>query len=368
MTEISLVLSSPASGAAATAVALYDAGTGICAIPSSAIANLLTMRDQLVQMMGGAPRMSPDNLRQFAQTLGSILFGEDIGRTVASAIQPPLIAKIIATTKELKAIPWEYAAPPGGDPPQLTSSIVRLIPEFRANPPPPLHLNGNLRILLLSASPQNFDRIPWSDIRDRLVQVFRAALPEFEVIADAAQPRSNRYLRIVSAATPDAVRRSIRNDDPHIIHFVGHGTDKGIALIGEQASRPVLMDGGALGAAVSMARSCRLVILSACDVANPRQLDPINETISTFAEQVVRNANALPAIIASQMIINESTISTFCEGLYGELLNSGSIDVAMAAGRCNVAAQLGTTTNAPIEWGIPVLYRRLGVSHLFQNA
>ncbi|MEJ1962801.1 MAG: CHAT domain-containing protein [Gammaproteobacteria bacterium] len=363
MAEISLILSSPATGSAATAVAISDGGTGVGVIPPQAISTLLTMRDQIVQMMAGAPRMSPNDLKLFARSMGKVLFGDDIGLTVTNATQPPLITKIIATTQELKAIPWEYAALPGVDPPQLTNSVVRLIPEFRSAPPPLLPRNGNFRVLLLSASPQNFERIPWPDIRDRLISVFNTVLPGLEVIADDEKPQTPRFLRIVNAATQTIVRRRIRDDDPHIVHFVGHGTDKGIALIDGQSNRAVLMDGNAFSAALMAAGSCRLVILSACDTANPQTMDPVNETIGTFAEQVVRNA--VPAVIASQTVINDGTIATFCEGLYPELLTSGSIDLAMAAGRCNVAAQLGTVTNAAIEWGIPVLYRRLGAARLF---
>lgn len=363
MAEISLILTSPGKGAAATAVALGEGGTGINVIPSQAITDLLTIRDQIVNMMAGAPRMNPTELKLLAQSMGRVLFGGDVGLTITHANQPPLITKILATTQELKAIPWEYAAIPGPDPPQATNSIVRLIPEFRATPAAPLARDVGFRVLLLSASPQNFDRIPWPDIRDRLIRVFEGALPGLEVVGDNAKPQTRSFLRVVNAATQTIVRRSIRDDDPHIVHFVGHGTDKGIALIDGQSNRATLMDGNAFGAALLGAASCRLVILSACDTANPQTMDPVNESIGTFADQVVRNA--VPAVIANQAVINEGTIATFCEGLYPELMKSGSIDLAMAAARCNVAAQLGTVANAAIEWGIPVLYRRHGAARLF---
>jgi len=365
MAEISLILTCPAAGAPATAVATGDSGTGVGVIPQAAIATLLAMRDQIFQMMTGAPRMSSSDLRQFGRSMGKVLFCDDIGPAVMNASMPkPLITKILATTQELKAIPWEYAEwPTGEQSPQLMNSVVRLIPEFRAGPPAPLARNGDFRVLLLSASPLNFDRIPWPDIRDGLIRVFQTALPNLEIVADAQQPSTRTFIRIVNAATQTIVRQTIRNDDPHIVHFVGHGTDKGIALIDAKTNKSVLMDGTAFGAALQAAGSCRLAILSACDVANPLTLEPVNETVGTFAEQIVRNA--VPAAIASQAVINKETIATFCEGLYPELLDSGSIDLAVAAGRCNVAAQLGTVTSAAIEWGIPVLYRRHGAARLF---
>jgi hypothetical protein len=246
----------------------------------------------------------------------------------------------------------------------MKNSVVRLIPEFQADLSEPPDRGGAFRILLLSASPMNFDRIPWEDIRDGLIGVFQGLLPNLQVIADSEPQPGQSFIRIVSAATHTSVRKSIRDDDPHIVHFVGHGTDRGIALINPVNGKSALMDATAFGSALQSALSCRLAILSACDVANPKTLDPVDETIGTFAEQVARTH--VPAVIASQAVINKETIATFCEALYRELLNSGSIDLAVAAGRCNVAAQLGRTDSAAIEWGIPVLYRRLGASKLFK--
>lgn len=365
MAEINLILSSHAAGVPVTAVALEDTGTGIGVIPQAAIDALLRMRGQIIQMMGGAPRMSASELVRFSRMMGRVLYSDDIGRAVTNAsAPPPLITKILATTRQLKAIPWEYAAwPTGEDSSQLNNCVVRLIPQFRAAPPVTLPRNGDFRVLMLSASPLKFDRIPWPDIRDSLVRVFQAALPKLEIFADDQQPTTHASLCIVKAATKVLAWRKIRDYDPHIIHFIGHGTDKGIALIDGETNTSVLMDGMAFGTALLTAPSCRLVILSACDTANPGTLDPVNETIDTFAEQIVRNA--VPAVIASQTVIDKSTIATFCEALYMELLKSGSIDLAVASGRCNVAAQLGTVTSAAIEWGIPVLYRRLGAGKLF---
>src|SRR6185503_1222718 len=103
-------------------------------------------------------------------------------------------------------------------------------------------------------------------------------------------------------------------------------------------STSTVLTAPAFQASLVQAPSCRLVILSACDTANQAPINPVNDTIGTFAEQLVRNA--IPAVIASQTVIDKRTIATFCEGLYPELVRSGSIDVAVAAGRCAVAREL----------------------------
>lgn len=339
---------------------------GVSSIPTAAISSLLGIRDQIIQMMNGAPRMTSDDLRRFGQVMGKALFSDDVGATwtSANAAPLPLITKILATSPDLKAIPWEYAAwPSGQDGPQLATSVVRLVPQARAVSPQPI-AKGDLRILLLSASPLTLNAIPWSDVRDVLIRVFRTALPEAEFVADDGKPAGKNYIRIVEAATRKSVEQWIGKDDPHVVHFIGHGTDRGLALINSKKNAPTLMTATAFQAALLQAPSCRLVILSACDTANQATgIHPVDATIGTFAEQLVRNAVA--AVIASQAVIDKRTVATFCEGLYPELVRSGSIDIAVAAGRCSIASELDKVESAAIEWGIPVLYRRLGAGQLF---
>ena len=166
MAEISLILSASSVGAPATAVAVADGGTGVAVIPPAAIASLLAAREKIIEMMNGAPRMSSDDLRQFGKMMGKALFSEDVGATWTHANAPtvPLITKILATSQELKSIPWEYAAwPSGQDGPQLATSVVRLVPQARALPLAPI-ARGELRILLLSASPFRLNAIPWTRV------------------------------------------------------------------------------------------------------------------------------------------------------------------------------------------------------------
>ena len=70
MAEIHLILTASAAEAPAIAVAVADGGTGVALIPRAAIKSLLDARDQIIQMMNGAPRMSSDDLRRFGQAMG----------------------------------------------------------------------------------------------------------------------------------------------------------------------------------------------------------------------------------------------------------------------------------------------------------
>jgi hypothetical protein len=370
MAEISLILTSPNGGLPATTIALAESGIGVSSISQTAIESLLQVRDHIVRMMKGERRMTSAELRQFGENMCGILFSQDVGatwndvdatlRATARAnnavTRDPLVTRILATTPELKSIPWEYAAWPSGQAgPLRLNSIVRIVPLARGGGTVPLQREHGLRILLLSASPLGLDAIPWTDIRDTLFAVFASPSADIEVVTDNNAPATNTYIRIVEAATRSAVDKWVRNDDPHVIHFVGHGTHNGLSLIDSRNGNQTLMSAAAFQGALQSARSLRLVILSACDAANNAALTPVDASIGTFAEQIVQNV--VPAVVASQMVIEKRTIAAFCEALYRELLYSGSIDVAVAAGRCSIAQALDASDSAAIEWGIPVLYR-----------
>ena len=354
MAEISLILTSAEVGSAATAVAVADGGTGVSLIPPAAVKSLLDIRDRIVQMMNArAPRMSSDDLRLFGQEMRKALFSEEVGATWlhANNAAVPLVTKILATSPELKAIPWEYAAMPSGqDSPQLAASVVRLVPQARAMPLAPI-ARANLRILLLSASPLHLKAISWNEVRDRLIQVFHGALPNVELVADDRQPAGASYIRIVEAATRKSVGQWLDTVDPHVVHFIGHGTDRGVALINSKKNDPTLMTGAAFQAALLRAPSCRLVILSACDTANQAAINPVDATIGTLAEQLVRNA--VPAVRRQSDRHRQADDRDVLPGLYLELVKSGSIDQAVAAGRCEIARNLDEVDSAAIELGHP---------------
>jgi hypothetical protein len=379
MPEISVILSSGGPAAPATAIALANSGMGVASIPPETIALMLKARQEIIQMMEGGKRMTSEELRKLGQFICKALFDADVGATWTHALSTggtpsteALSTTLLATTKELKAIPWEYAAwPDGVDGPHQLKSVVRIVPQARTSTPPPIvTATEGLRVLLLSASPLGLTGIPWPDVRDDLIKVFKGAFtppvrllpPKLEVVGDDEVPSTNRFVRIVEAATRENVAARLEADQPHVVHFVGHGTDKGLALIKGKNAATVL-SANAFEKALAKAPSVRLVILSACDVANTKTFDPVDETVGTLAEQLVRNA--VPAVVASQTVIDKRTIAPFCRGMYPLLLESRSIDDAVAEGRCEIVRVLDEADKAAIEWGIPVLYRRLGASKLF---
>src|SRR5437588_290262 len=79
MAEISLILTSPGGRSPGTAIAIADRGVGVASITQRSIKELARVRDHIVAMMGGAPRMTSSQLRSFGKTMGKILFCDDVG-------------------------------------------------------------------------------------------------------------------------------------------------------------------------------------------------------------------------------------------------------------------------------------------------
>lgn len=363
MPEIQLILSPHGADTPSVSVAISPSSMGVAAIPARAIADLLRFRDRLIGMLKGEPRYSTAQLQESGQLIRTFLFNAEIGTTWIDAAHGSagLVTGLIATTPELKAIPWEYAAWPNAvDGPHRDSSIVRLVPRI-AKALPPLARAKDLRVLMLLASPQGMEGIDWQDLRDTQLRLF-SRLEGFELVVDDETPAAKRFMRIVEGATRQGVIEAIKRDNPHIVHFVGHGSDQGIALVDSRTRQADLMPATAFRSALEAAPALRLVILSACDGANPLP-DQTPHSVDTLAEHLVRNV--VPAVVANQIVVNNRSIRPFCEALYLELLESGSIDRAVAAGRCQVNSVLADADSAAIEWGIPVLYRRLGAAQIF---
>lgn len=364
MSEIRLILSSSASEAPVTSVAIADTGMGVSVIEHDGIQKLRLVREQLEAMMRGAPRMTSNDLRRFGQAMREILFAGEV-RDTANGIQGDIVAAILATNPRLKAIPWEYVAWPNGQSgPHPNNSVVRIVPQARNEPLDRIVKSDGLRILVLTASPNGLGSFSFGEFEDAITRAFASALPEIAFLReDDPRPETGRnFIRILEAATLARVRNAIKADSPHIVHFVGHGTSEGIALVDTKKRAAVVLSGTSICEALRLAPSIRLLILSACETADTTKIKQTDETVGVLAEEVVRNA--VPAVIASQMVIDMRTVVLFCEGLYRELLSSGSIDLAIARGRCELA-QLDEANRAAFEWGIPVLYRRVGAAQLF---
>jgi hypothetical protein len=240
---------------------------------------------------------------------------------------------------EIGMLPWEYCFDSELQFLALRREmpIVRYIeqgsiPERVAAPRP-------ARILLASASPSGWDTIDAAgevaQVRQELQNLVNEGLIEVQVM---------------DHTTWDSLQLKLNTFQPHIFHFIGHGTFKvdsgrgAIVLENEQggphelASRTFATQLQSLGV--------KVVILNACKTAAQSRTD----AFMGIAPALVR-AN-IPAVIAMQFAIPQDTAARFARQLYRFLAIGQPLDRAITETRINISGY------DEVFWAIPVLFMR----------
>jgi hypothetical protein len=217
--------------------------------------------------------------------------------------------------------------------------IVRIID---SNEPPVTPLAGELcRVLLASANPVDTEHL---DL-DRECALVKETLL-----------RNNLPPEVLRETSRSQLSNRIRDGKPQIVHFMGHGSfdsvrEEGVLLLeGKRGARDPLRASEFATFFAGMAAP-RLVILNACQTAAAGQPRRFNAFSSTAAALV---AAGLPAVIAMQSTIGDENAITFTERLYRRLLDSETVEAAVADARVALKGVDAYTLN----WAVPVLYMR----------
>lgn len=158
--------------------------------------------------------------------------------------------------------------------------------------------------------------------------------------------------------TPEELRETISDFDPHILHFAGHGEfsaseGEGQIILQDESGNPAPLPAGDLVLLLKGSRSLRLVFLNSCDGA--REGDT---SLSSTASQLV--SAGIPAVIAMQFEISDDVAIRFAQVVYRQLCNGRAVDAAVAEAR--LAIKLANS----FEWSTPVLYLRTQQTLLFR--
>lgn len=233
----------------------------------------------------------------------------------------------------------------------LWSPIVRFL--VTRETPRPVTLDDDLRILLISANPQG-----------------SASLDLAHEAAELAAAWSERGLSVHHLADPSVERgdlhRAIRREDPHVLHFMGHGafderSGKGGLVLGGRHELPRVYTAEVLRGDVRASSSLRFVCLNACTTGRlPRRegQDPFSGLASSLVMAGV------PAVVAMQFPISDRAAMAFSSGLYRALVAGDPVDAAVTEGRMAVFTQDPESW----EWATPALYLSVPDGRLFSEA
>jgi hypothetical protein len=253
---------------------------------------------------------------------------------------------------ELEKLPWEYSYNPerseflalSSTSPlaRYTSLQHRISPAIAAKP---------LRALVVVSGPSSYPRIDadreWIGLLDSI---------------DFLGAERKLLVERLQKPTLLDLQRKLRQDEYHIIHFIGHGvTDKatgeGQLVFEDETGRSRLVNGQHLGALMRDHVSLRYMCLT-----GPTRTGVGTEyaALLDVSRNLVRRGVA--AVVAPQLRISQPAWLAFCLTLYRGLANLQPVDLAMVDARKAMAEE-----SDDLGWGAPVFFSRSVDGRLFDD-
>lgn len=212
----------------------------------------------------------------------------------------------------------------------------------------PLAVDPPLRVLVMAASPTDFERLDAPTELDKIHQAL-----------DGLQQEGRVQLDRTSVGTLSELRRKLRTSQYHVFHFIGHGrydseAQDGLLALEGVNGRAHLVSGADLGAMLHDHKSLRLAVLNSCEGARGGLRDPYSGTAQSLIYQ------GIPAVVAMQFEITDNAAITFAHSLYETVAHGYPLDAAVASARNAVRDE-----DNPVEWATPVLYLRAPDGRIF---
>ncbi|NJN84237.1 MAG: CHAT domain-containing protein [Caldilineaceae bacterium] len=250
---------------------------------------------------------------------------------------------------ELADLPWEYLYDPTARRHLALSDatpVVRYLEMPQSEQP--LMVTRPLRILALISDPSG---VPKLDVEREwaLLQQSLATLQQGGMV----------QLTRLERATLSDLQSHLRQQETHILHFIGHGafseTDEQGALYLEDENGHVHeVAADVLGTLLHDHRPLRLAFLNACEGARGGQRDPFNGVAQHLVQQGV------PAVIAMQFPVSDGAAISLSQEFYRSLADGYGVDAAVVEARKAIFAKGNAS-----EWATPVLFTRAPDGQLF---
>lgn len=248
--------------------------------------------------------------------------------------------------------PWEFAYDVGRQSFLATEEIHFVRNVLTSVPADPIvRVPGPLRILVVAAQPVGFGQLSI----DQEVEIVKRG---FQPLVDAQLVEIEVHARV----TPDQLHDLLKTGTFQIVHFIGHGVfneqRREGCLVFENERGGEIMLGERQIREIFCKRGLSLVFLNACESGRGGRAD-FNKGV---AQSLV--AHGLPALVANQYSVLDSSATSFAQYFYASLAQGLSVGEAAREARIAVNYSLHGEL---IDWAVPVLYARdpgmtLGVS------
>jgi outer membrane protein assembly factor BamD (BamD/ComL family) len=260
----------------------------------------------------------------------------------SSQVDQRLVMKINPTTYELANLPWELLC----DPEKGSfcafdrcTPVIRFIPDCPARRPT---FDEEWRILLVASNPSDTPELN-----------LEGEMQEIEVAFHEVAPHVKLRIEDLLAPTPKDFRRALRDFDPHILHFMGHGS-AGCIFLENVGQGAVAVRESNLALTLKNIPALRLVFLNACETATA-------ESEQNLGLAYAISQAGIPAVVANQFSAEDTAAREMSNEFYRVLVSGMPVDEAVLWGRIALQAR------ATLEWATPVLYLQSPDGNLFKD-
>ncbi|MGB0385475.1 MAG: CHAT domain-containing protein [Ardenticatenaceae bacterium] len=322
------------------------------------------------QLSGFFKLVSRGQASRAAQGFGERLFSAVFQGTVGTLLRLSLdeakdqkaglrVRLRLTDVPELAAWPWEYLYDPFRKSFLALSDQTALV-RYLELPftSEPLSMTRPLRILIVMASPLDYRALDleqeWKNIQAAL-----SSLPDPALLV----------VERLEQATLSALQQQLRQNEYHVLHFMGHGTfdqatQEGYLVFENEKGFGDLASASALRTLLTNHGALRLVLLNTCKGAQGSQSSPFAGT----AQQLVRGG--VSSVIAMHSSISDQAAITLAKEFYRALADGYPVDAALAEARIAIFVQSDPTSQASqgAEWAVPILFMRAPHGRLFDMA
>lgn len=287
-----------------------------------------------------------DKMIEFGTSLFDTLFQGDVRRLYDEARTRERGQLDLILTSMIPWIaekPWEFAYDKGRASflaTEDTNFIRNVLTRVPADPVE--RTDGPLRILVASAQPVGYGKLSIEQEESVIKRGFES-LVEAGLVEIKPLPR----------ATPSKIHDNVKSGRFDIVHFIGHGKydekrgEGCLVFVNEDGSEYTL--GERSVREIFCQRNIKLIFLNSCESGRGGQAD-FNKGI---AQSLV--AHGLPALVANQYSVLDSSATTFAQHFYWSLAQGMSIGQSSREARIAVNYLL---QGEPIDWAVPVVYAR----------
>lgn len=262
--------------------------------------------------------------------------------------------KLVLEPPDLHRLPWEFLYDRQGRHNFLVlfrdTPLIRYVESTK--PIPDFPTVDKLRLLAVVARPINLPTLDFDtevdNIREALGPWQERGWLEYQIIQGQEANSTN-------------LRHILRQETPHILHFLGHGSFDPIENQGRLWLEGEDREGEPLAArqlATLLADipNLRLVFLNACQTASSQETTPF----ASMAGNLVQSG--IPAVVATQHAISNLAATHFSREFYRALAEFYPVEAAVAEGRKAIDVSVKS-----YEWGAPVLYLRAQDGDVFRQ-